>query len=77
MAPDEDDHNASAADVSADDAREELERLRKDEQPAAASAESGGMCKLPGQVPDLPEGLRITTEMKQSCRSMFILHMMG
>eukprot|EP01045_Picozoa_sp_COSAG04_P015045 COSAG04_NODE_1165_length_7994_cov_50.104370_3_plen_574_part_00 len=67
MAPDEDDDDddASAADVSAEDAREELERLRKDEQPAAASADSGGMCALPIQVPKLPAGLRITTEMKQ------------
>eukprot|EP01045_Picozoa_sp_COSAG04_P015780 COSAG04_NODE_1273_length_7466_cov_76.544319_4_plen_458_part_00 len=32
IAADEDDDDASAADVSADDAREELERLRKDEQ---------------------------------------------
>ena len=52
------------------DAREELERLRKDEQPASAAvvlsgaSDGGGLSALPAQVPDLPEGLRITTEMK-------------
>ena len=50
---------------SADDAREELERLRKDEHPKESLTAAGGLCALPAQVPDLPEGLRITTEMKQ------------
>jgi hypothetical protein len=50
---------------SAEDAREELERLRNDAQPPAISTTAGGMCALPAQVPDLPEGLRITPEMKQ------------
>ena len=50
-----------------DDARGELERLRKDTQPAVftASADRNGMCTLPALVPELPEGLRVTAEMKQ------------
>ena len=54
VAPDEDQGDASATDFSAEVAREELERLRKDEQPAAVSS-AGGICALPIQVPDLPE----------------------
>ena len=49
----------------AEDAREELERLRKDEQPATASLDTGGKCAIPAYVPDLPAGVRITAEMKQ------------
>ena len=68
MAPegwqDDDEPAAAAAAFSAEDMREELERLRKDEQPAAAIATgaTGSLCVLAGQVPDLPEGLRITEE---------------
>ena len=47
----DEDQDETAADFSAEDARQELERLREDEQPAAASADSGGMCALPAQVP--------------------------
>ena len=75
MAPEgwQEDHDeasaaAEAAAFSAEDMREELERLRKDEQPAAAAGAAGvagGLCVLPAQVLDLPEGLRITAEMKQ------------
>lgn len=62
VAPEEGD-DETVTDFSAEDVREELERLRKDEQPAVSSA--GGMCALPAQVPKLPEGLRITLEMQQ------------
>ena len=62
---DDDQYDEAATVFFAEDAREELERLRKDEQPAAVSANAGGLCALPAQVPDLPEGLRITMEMKQ------------
>ena len=57
---------------SAADTREELERLRKDEQPAdtMGGLQSGGMCVLPAQVPGLPEGLRIIPEMKQLLSSL-------
>ena len=71
MAPEgwqEDDESsvAVAAAFSAEDMREELERLHRDEEPAAlASTAAGGLCVLPAQVPELPEGLRITAEMKQ------------
>ena len=63
VAPEEGD-DETAADFSADDVREELERLRKDEQPAVIST-TGGMCALSAQVPKLPEGLRITPEVQQ------------
>ena len=68
MSPDAeqvDEPDEAAADFSSEDVREELERLRKDEQPVAVSTDAGGMCALPAQVPGLPAGLRITTEMKQ------------
>ena len=64
VAPDEEQDDTSATDFSAEDAREELERLRKDEQPTAISA-AGGLCVLPAQVPKLPDGLSVTPEMKQ------------
>lgn len=60
-----DDFDGTSIFFSADDAREELERLRKDEQPAANLAAAGGVCALPAQVPALPDGLRVTPEMKQ------------
>ena len=63
---DEDGSLAAAGAFSAEDMREELERLHRDEAPAAlASTTAGGVCVLPAQVPKLPEGLRITAEMKQ------------
>ena len=53
------------AHFSPEDVREELERLRNDEQPTARLTDAGGICSLPSQVPELPQGLRISTEMKQ------------
>ena len=62
---DEDETEYAGDEFTTSDARQELERLRNDEQPATANADRSGMCALPAQVPDLPEGVRITTEMKQ------------
>ena len=54
------------AGFSVDDAREELERLRAEETPAAPTAtDADGMCPLPMQVPALPDGLQVSAEMKQ------------
>eukprot|EP01047_Picozoa_sp_COSAG01_P119325 COSAG01_NODE_48036_length_384_cov_2.407018_1_plen_128_part_11 len=74
------DHMAAAeGGFSVSDTREELERLRKDEQPAMAmrgeggggfAQRSGGMCVLPAQVPGLPDGLRIIPEMRQLLSSL-------
>lgn len=62
---DEDETEYAGDEFTTADARQELERLRNDEQPAVAKIDRSGMCALPAQVPDLPAGLRITTEMKQ------------
>eukprot|EP01043_Picozoa_sp_COSAG02_P075352 COSAG02_NODE_15501_length_1165_cov_1.338649_2_plen_103_part_00 len=62
MAPDEDE---SADAFSTEDVRQELERLRKDERPATMLTDAGSKCAISANVPNLPEGLRITTEMQQ------------
>jgi hypothetical protein len=64
--PGDDGLDAGDAGFSVDDAREELERLRAEETPAAPTAtDADGMCPLPMQVPALPDGLQVSAEMKQ------------
>ena len=66
------DVEGAGAGFSIDDGREELERLRAEETPATAAAalSADGGCPLPSQVPLLPAGLRVSTEMKQLRRSL-------
>ena len=65
VAPEAEDPVHEDESFSTEDARQELERLRKDERPAVAPTDASGMCAIPAGVPYLPEGLRITAEMKQ------------
>eukprot|EP01051_Picozoa_sp_SAG22_P015319 SAG22_NODE_1982_length_3207_cov_2.771557_3_plen_430_part_00 len=63
----------TGAAFSIDDAREELERLRADETSvtaAAAEVSADGVCLLPPQVSVLPEGLRVSTGMKELRQSL-------
>ena len=55
---------------SSDDARQELERLRKDQCPAVVPKGEDDMCAVPAVVPYLPQGLRITSERQQLCSTL-------
>jgi hypothetical protein len=70
VAPDEAGDDREQTDDDREEAREELDRMRRDVQPAAVPVGPAGLCALPSQVPHLPEGLRITTEMKQLLSSL-------